>query len=98
MIARRWEVNSADGLVVRHASEDVESLLDANKRRFNTTPETGTFAGDGFHLAARIPRILIEKWLNEEGINFFDKNDWPKIVAKLNSSEYSYLKTLNARL
>lgn len=95
---RRWEINGADGLLVRHSSEDVEPILEANKRRANATPETGRFAGDGFHMVARIPRILIEKWMNEEGIDFFDRNDWPKIVAKLNSSEYSYLKTLKARI
>lgn len=41
---------------------------------------------------AKVPNIVIEKWLNEEGVNFFDPNHWPRVMRLINSPEYRYLK------
>lgn len=52
--------------------------------------------------AARIPFIIGQKWLNEEGWWFMDAGHDPdvavKLAAKLNSNEYMYLRTADGQL
>ena len=48
--------------------------------------------------AATIPAIVIEKWLIEEGIDVFNPDHINKVKAKLNSSEYAYLRTSTGRI
>ncbi|MBP2311887.1 hypothetical protein [Azospirillum soli] len=80
-----------DGLLIFERSQDCTPILDRNKALQND--------GDGYspsrelRRVASIPNVLIEKWLNEEGINLFDPDHWPAIQRKLNSSEYLYLRT-----
>lgn len=90
---RGWHVGN--GEIVRYAEDDVEPVLDANKAEFNATPETRKFGGKTFHRVARIPPIIIEKWKNELGIDFFNRNHLPRVMALLDSPDYRYLKTMN---
>jgi len=53
---------------------------------------------DSFLHAAHIPMIIIEKWLKEEGIDVFNPEHFQKVRAKLNSSEYQYLRTSTGRI
>lgn len=52
---------------------------------------------DMWHVAT-VPNWLITKWFNEEGIRFYRKEDWPRVRAKLNSSEYAWLRTGTGRI
>lgn len=74
-------------------TQDVEPILNANKIEMNHIDQSGNFMK---HIAC-IPRIVIEQW-RKEGINFFDKNDWPKIKQKLNSNEFQYFRTYGGEL
>jgi len=47
---------------------------------------------------ARIPNIVATKWLREDGINIYNKNDWKRVKQKLNDPEYAYLRTGSARV
>ena len=69
-------------------TQNVEPILNANKIEMNHIDQSG----DVMKHVACIPRIVIEQW-RKEGINFFDKNDWPKIKQKLNSNEFRYFRT-----
>ena len=51
---------------------------------------------DWWHYA-RVPNSVIYKWLFEENINFFKKEDTKKVFQKLNSPEYSKLKVTTKR-
>lgn len=94
-VSTRIEADSEGHLII-HRVQDVQPILDRNKALFNE--------GDGyspsreFRRAASIPNVVIEKWLNEEGINLFDPDHWPAVQAKLNSSEYAYLRTAPGRI
>jgi len=66
----------------------VEPILNMNKIEMNHIDQSG----DIMKHVACIPRIVIDQW-RKEGINFFDKNDWPKIKQKLNSNEFMYFRT-----
>ena len=45
-------------------------------------------------VADKVERVAkLARWLIEEGIDFYNKEHWPKVRAKLNSSEFLYLRT-----
>ncbi len=71
-------------------------ILDANKALANNDDLTKKGIKKGFWLYGQIPNIIQEKWLNEHGVNVWDKNNWGKngpVYRLLNSREYRYLKT-----
>ena len=45
---------------------------------------------------ATIPDVVVEEWQYKYGINLMapKKDDWPRIHALLNSTQYSWLKTI----
>ena len=42
--------------------------------------------------------VLINKWLQEEGWNALDPEHSDRLMRKLNSSEYAYLRTADGQL
>lgn len=68
-------------------------MLNANKALANDTDVTRKGIRDCWWRYAMIPNIVIEKWLNELGVNVYDKNDEKKVFELLNQPEYRYLKT-----
>jgi hypothetical protein len=78
-----------DSLIVR-AVQDVEPLLERNKKLYND--------GDGyspsreFRRAASLPPVLVQKWY-QEGINIFDDNHWPLITHLLDAHENRHFRT-----
>jgi hypothetical protein len=93
---QRLEIDPMTGDLIVHRGEDVEPLLEANKALYTS--------GDGYspsrewRRAASIPMALIEKWLNEMGLNVFNQDHLPKVLELLDSSEYLYLRTAPGRL
>lgn len=90
MISTRIKEHACGTLEIQRV-QDVESILDWNKRQQND--------GDGYTPSrdmkkiASIPLVVAEKWLNEEGINIFDPNHKDAVRRKLNSNEYLWLRT-----
>jgi len=84
-----------DGKIVIRKTQDVEPILDNNKRLMND--------GDGYspsrdmRRVASIPNVIIEQWIRE-GVNIFDPNHKDAIRRKLNSSEYAHLRTAPGQL
>ena len=89
---------ATDTLVVR-TSQDVGPILDKNAELANAglSGQDGYFKTRWMRRVASIPNIIVHKWL-QEGINIYDENDWPKVKARLNSSEWSRLRTASGRL
>ena len=72
-------------------SQDVEPIIDANKRAVN---ETAGPMGDMVHVAS-IPVGIQMKWLTEKGVDVLNP-DHKKAVAKLlDDPEWRYLKVRN---
>jgi hypothetical protein len=76
---------------------DLAPCLERNKQDKNDG-SNGYSPSRELQRVASIPNVLIEKWLNEEGIDVFNNNHWPAVARKLNSSEYMYLRTGGGRL
>ena len=87
-----WE---DDGKIIIRKTQDVEPILEANKRLFND--------GDGYspsrelRRAASIPLVVVEQWMRE-GVDIFNPDHAEAIKRKLNSSEWAHLRTAPGRL
>lgn len=77
---------------------DVEPILESNKRLYNDgTDGYKTKAREWKHVA-NIPHVIAMKWLAEEGIDINNRNHWPAVIRKLNSSDWLYLRTSSGRI
>ena len=77
------------GRITIRRLQDVEGILDENGKAFNSHTGKKPSYGDsnGAHHVARIPQILVEKWMRE-GFNWFESTDAER-KAKLNDRDFS---------
>lgn len=80
-----------DGGFGIESRQDIQSILDANKEAQNHCNPNNV---DGsLRLAARIPLIVITKWRNELGVDFWNPDHQDKVDALLNDPEWRWLRT-----
>jgi hypothetical protein len=88
-----------DGQLVAGTHQDVEPILEANKAQYNNSP-TG-WKGD-IHHVARIPEAMVSSFLKEFNCTYrqliCDPEIKKKLIAKLNSNDYRFLRTRPGRL
>jgi len=75
---------------------DADPILERNKAM--ATHNDGYSPSRELRRVASIPIIVMLKWLNEEGWWALDPANEKKLKAKLNSSEYLYLRTARGRV
>lgn len=78
------------------ATDDVEHVLDQNKRLANHGTHHNT--DKTRYLAASIPMSVWLKWKTEEGWDAFDPNYKDKLKQKLNDPEWRHLRIWGGRL
>ena len=76
---------------------DVEPIIQLNKQLYNDGTE-GYGPTREWRRAATIPNIFLEKWYKEEGIRWWDSEDTPKLMEKLDDPEYRHLRTAPGHL
>lgn len=76
--------------------QDAAPILEQNKAM--ATHNDGYSPSRELRRVASIPLIVMLKWLNEEGWWALDSANADKLKAKLNSSEYLYLRTAPGKL
>lgn len=79
------------------AVQDATPILDRNKALANAD-DGGWSPSREWRRAASIPAVVVLKWLNEDGINLFDRNHWPAVLRKLNDPDWRWLRTAPGRL
>jgi hypothetical protein len=84
--------HSTDTTIVG-SEQDVTALLDLNKRLQNDESYSKSGIKNGWWHYATYPSIIIEKWLNEHGVNVFNKDHQKKVLELTNRPEYRFLKT-----
>ena len=91
---------SENKMLIKSWQPDMGDCLALNQALFNLESSNSTSLWNGRSMVrvASVPLWLIEKWKNEEGLNYFDPNDQPGLLARLNSSEYAHLRTAPGRL
>ncbi len=72
--------------------QDCEPTIELNKKLYNDGTE-GYGPTREWRRIASIPNIILEKWLKEEGIRFWDSEDTHKLAAKLDDPEWKFLRT-----
>src|SRR5690349_698845 len=78
---------------VVHREQDVSVILDINKALQNDESITKQGIKEGWWLYGKIPMVVIEKWLNEHGVDVFNRDHQKAVFRLLNQPEYRYLKT-----
>lgn len=87
-----FDYDEATDTAYLSVEQDVEPILEANKILYNDTDRTNAgIKGDFWHYGS-IPVNIVHKWLIEDGVDFFDKNDHPKVLSLLNDPQYRFLK------
>jgi len=81
-----------DKLVVER-EQNVEDILEHNKRKFNAYGDRLTTHGETFHHAASIPNIVIERWIKEYGFNPLDRGHEDLLKRLLNDRDNRFLRT-----
>lgn len=94
-LTEAFHYDHGDGGFAVETRQDVEPILEANKRAANDTD--GYTPSRDWRYIARIPNVVIEKWLNEHGVNIFNKNHEPAIRRLLNDSDWRFLRTSPGR-
>lgn len=77
--------------------QNLEPILERNKELAKTEHQAIGIKRNWWH-AGTIPNIIIEKWLNEFGIDFFNPDHWPAVKRLLNSPDWRYLRTGRGKL
>jgi hypothetical protein len=71
--------------------QDVESILENNKRLQSEQQKSDW----GRHIAS-IPNVFLEKWINEDGVNYLalPKDEFARLIKrKLRDPDYAWLRT-----
>lgn len=96
-MAKRELILNNDGTVTARVSGDVELYMDTAKQMRDNAPMLGSRFKKTFTHAAVVPAEIIEKIKNEDGVNFFDKNDGPRFMQILHE-KYPVFLTLPGRV
>lgn len=86
-----FEWHETEGTFTIGHHQDVTNVLEENKRLVLEADHQKQVK-DGWLKYASVPTIVIMKWKQEHGVDFFNENHWPKVMGLLNSPEYRFLK------
>jgi hypothetical protein len=87
-----WDSDMANKKVSITHVQDVQHVLDAaHDMQMDEERTKNGIAQDMWHYA-KVPSVVIMEMKEKHGVDFFDKNDWPRVFRLLNT-EYSRFKT-----
>jgi hypothetical protein len=87
----QWWLEDGEGNWAQRSSQSVEAMLDLNREAGNhCNPWNAT---RDVRLVARIPLIVIAKWRNEFGVDYWNPDHQDKVDALLDDAEWRWLRT-----
>jgi hypothetical protein len=93
-IKTKFKYNHDGDKVVLHNTQDIQPILDLNKKELNGDSMYGAPNKKAdMRKVASIPLIIIEKWKSELGVDIMNKDHMPRIKKLLNDPEYRWLRT-----
>lgn len=95
-VATLVEATGDGRLFLRHA-QNATPIVECNKASQNNGRSAWGADKDMWRVAS-IPNVVVIEWMNQHGVNFYDDNHWPRVVALLNSSDYAWLRSGGGRL
>ena len=91
-----WWLEDGEGNWAQQSSQRTQALIDLNREAQNHCAPDNT--GRDMRLVARIPLIIVAKWRNELGVDYFDPDHQAKVDALLNDAEWRWLRTDEGRI
>ncbi len=93
--------DSGRGTIEFRSEQDCTDILEINQAFRNQDNSSGSlWHGKDWVRVAQIPFIVLDKWAQEEDINFlrWNEEDKAKIMRRLNDSEWSKLRTAPGKI
>ena len=81
---------------IDHRYHDQASVIADNKAIQGK--DSGKICDGELHLVARIPPVIMHKWLVEEGLDVFNKDHAPALWKKLDDPAWKYLRVNTGRI
>ena len=91
-----WYDDETDSLITRYV-QDVEEILKSNQADQNETMNQ-RHKSEVANKVASIPFTVILKWKYELGVDVFNQDHMPKVLALLNDPEYKHLRTRGGKI
>lgn len=83
--------HATDSLTIKH-EQDTTHIIDANKADIIEGNHSAQMKNDWIKYA-RVPDIVIMEWRTKYGVDFFNKDHWPRVMSLINSRDYRDCKT-----
>lgn len=94
-VITRLHKDASDGMIYAERIQDVEAILERNKDLQAHRQKAETF-----HQIGTIPNVILEKWINEDGVNYLalPGDEFGKLVKrKLRDPDYAWLRTTDRK-
>jgi hypothetical protein len=83
--------HSGDKFVIGH-HQDCTAIIDDNKKALLDVDSHRKQSQNDWAHYAKVPNIVIMEWRQKYGVDFFNRDHWPRVMALVNSRDYQYLK------
>lgn len=90
-ITFNWD-NAGDKFVIGH-HQDTTPIIEQNKRNLLEIDVHRKQAKEEWAKYACVPNIVVMEWKQKYGVDFFNRDHWPKVMSLINSRDYADLKT-----
>lgn len=87
-----------DNVILEYRQHNLPQIIDRAKKLKSNTRRQSRQKKEGMMHVGTIPNWLAMKWLVEEGWDCFDKENIKRVLKKLESPEYKWLKTFDGRI
>ena len=83
--------HASDQLTVGYF-QDTTAIQESNKLAQLDVESHRKQSDNSWSLYARVPNIVIMEWKRKYGVDFFDRNHWPRVMKLINSPDYRDVK------
>jgi len=87
--------DDADDRIIFDYQQDIGEILASNREKQNL--DDGYTKDRTMRRVARIPMVVVEKIMREQGWNPMDQNNSERLLQLLDDPDYAYLKTSHGR-
>lgn len=87
-----YHYDHADDRLTVETVQDVEPILEANKRQFDH--DDRRFKSEAFNHVARVPLVVLEQWARDKGITYQELMNNDAVMRRfLNDPDNKFLRT-----
>ena len=72
--------------------QDTTAIQESNKLAQLDIDSHRKQAKNNWNLYARVPNIVIMEWKRKYGVDFFNRDHWPRVMKLINSRDYADVK------